>query len=120
MRTLAGIRLVVTVAVMAAASEAIRVYEGTNLGPGQSQSHLRAESRSDVRSDQLLKFSKELKPTPNLYKVKLTQQGYLQFLRYLADIPPLREYTFCLWFMSNNLSHPHPLFSYSSKYESPG
>lgn len=68
------------------------------------------------KEGRLLKVTEETKSMPSLYKVKLTQRGYIQFLRYIADIPPLQEYTFCLWFMSKNLTHSHPLFSYSSKF----
>lgn len=68
------------------------------------------------KDGKIIQFSRDMKVTPNLYKVKLTQKGYIQFLRYLADVPNLQEYTFCLWFTSSNLTHSHPLFSYSSKH----
>lgn len=41
-----------------------------------------------------------------------------KFLKYLADVPPLTEFTFCLWMRSDNLNFSHPLFSYSSEYPS--
>nr|CAD7586414.1 unnamed protein product [Timema genevievae] len=51
----------------------------------------------------------------NLYKVLLTQQGYIQFLKYDVQLPQLQDFTFCLWFKTLNFTYPHPLFSYSRK-----
>ncbi|XP_050302837.1 C-reactive protein 1.1-like [Anthonomus grandis grandis] len=50
-------------------------------------------------------------------KVSLTQKGYIQFLRYVVDVPDITEYTFCIWVRSNNLTHNHPLLSYSKHEE---
>ncbi|XP_069692068.1 sushi, von Willebrand factor type A, EGF and pentraxin domain-containing protein 1-like [Periplaneta americana] len=55
----------------------------------------------------------EVKPAQNLYKVALTQRGYIQFLRYQVEMPALHDFTLCIWMKSNNFSNPHPLFSYS-------
>lgn len=48
-----------------------------------------------------------------LTKVQLTQKGYIQFLRYTENVPSITEYTFCIWMKSYDLSHAHPLLSYS-------
>ncbi|KAJ9600092.1 hypothetical protein L9F63_009603 [Diploptera punctata] len=48
-----------------------------------------------------------------LYKVALTQIGYIQFLKYDVQLPDLQDFTFCIWVKSNNFTYPHPLFSYS-------
>ncbi|KAF5298310.1 hypothetical protein FQA39_LY11794 [Lamprigera yunnana] len=45
--------------------------------------------------------------------VSLTQEGYIQFLRYIVDVPVISEFTFCIWFKSTNLTNAHPLLSYS-------
>ncbi|KAB0797829.1 hypothetical protein PPYR_08822 [Photinus pyralis] len=45
--------------------------------------------------------------------VSLTQEGYIQFLRYIVDVPVIDEFTFCVWFRSINLTNAHPLLSYS-------
>ncbi|KAK5646905.1 hypothetical protein RI129_005369 [Pyrocoelia pectoralis] len=45
--------------------------------------------------------------------VSLTQEGYIQFLRYMVDVPVINEFTFCIWFKSRNLTYAHPLLSYS-------
>ncbi|KAF5283749.1 hypothetical protein FQR65_LT02643 [Abscondita terminalis] len=45
--------------------------------------------------------------------VSLTQSGYIQFLRYIVDVPVITEFTFCLWIKSKNLTYAHPLLSYS-------
>ncbi|CAG9859036.1 unnamed protein product [Phyllotreta striolata] len=50
-------------------------------------------------------------------KVSLTQNGYIQFLKYINEVPPMTEYTFCLWIRSNNLTHNHPILSYSKQEE---
>lgn len=55
----------------------------------------------------------EVQPSHNLYKVLLTQKGYIQFLRYQVEIPALHDFTLCIWVKSSNFSNPHPLFSYS-------
>lgn len=68
--------------------------------------------------------------------VQLTQRGYLQvnfeqekktyvsiiaiffvlqFLKYVVDVPPLHEFTFCIWVKSVNFTYSQPIFSYSSK-----
>lgn len=52
-------------------------------------------------------------PLGNLYKATLTQRGYIQFLKYEVDVPPLMDFAFCLWLRSTNFTHPHPVFSYS-------
>ncbi|XP_044750565.1 uncharacterized protein LOC123310918 [Coccinella septempunctata] len=53
-------------------------------------------------------------PTNSLLtKVQLTQKGYIQFLRYVEDVPSMTEYTFCIWMKSFDLSRSHPLLSYS-------
>lgn len=33
------------------------------------------------------------------------------------DVPEINDYTFCIWLKSFNLTHSHPLLSYSSKYQ---
>lgn len=38
-----------------------------------------------------------------------------QFLRWELPVPKLTEFTFCLWMESYDLTHSHPIFSYSSK-----
>ncbi|XP_076237314.1 uncharacterized protein LOC143181022 [Calliopsis andreniformis] len=48
-----------------------------------------------------------------MHKVELTQKGYIQFLRWELPVPEIREFTFCLWLKSNDLTHPHSIFSYS-------
>ncbi|XP_076633056.1 uncharacterized protein LOC143347609 [Colletes latitarsis] len=48
-----------------------------------------------------------------MHKVQLTQKGYIQFLRWELPVPELTEFTFCLWLQSNDLTHPHSIFSYS-------
>ncbi|XP_076169164.1 uncharacterized protein LOC143147639 [Ptiloglossa arizonensis] len=48
-----------------------------------------------------------------MHKVQLTQKGYIQFLRWELPVPELTEFTFCLWLESNDLTHPHSIFSYS-------
>lgn len=83
---------------------AIRVYTGTAVNPAPDP-----ESKITKRS-----WSNE-NSHPGLYKVKLTQRGYIQFLRYLVDVPSLQQYTFCLWVMSTNYTYNHPIFSYSRK-----
>ncbi|KAJ1522554.1 hypothetical protein ONE63_001740 [Megalurothrips usitatus] len=50
---------------------------------------------------------------PPMHKVSLTQIGYIQFLRYTVDVPELRELSFCVWLKSKNLTHNHPVLSYS-------
>ncbi|KAF3422907.1 hypothetical protein E2986_03476 [Frieseomelitta varia] len=37
----------------------------------------------------------------------------LQFLRWELPVPEFTEFTFCLWMKSNDLTHSHPIFSYS-------
>ncbi|KAI4465571.1 hypothetical protein MML48_3g00010078 [Holotrichia oblita] len=54
-------------------------------------------------------------PDTSVLKVTLTQKGYIQFLQYIADVPTISEFTFCIWMKSINLTHSHPLLSYSSK-----
>ncbi|XP_076756387.1 pentraxin-4 [Xylocopa sonorina] len=54
----------------------------------------------------------ESRGTP-MQKVQLTQKGYIQFLRWELPVPEIREFTFCLWMESNDLTHAHPIFSYS-------
>ncbi|XP_014469634.1 PREDICTED: uncharacterized protein LOC106741802 [Dinoponera quadriceps] len=51
--------------------------------------------------------------TPPMHKVQLTQKGYIQFLRWELPVPAIHEFTFCLWVKSNDLKHPHSIFSYS-------
>ncbi|XP_017762357.1 PREDICTED: uncharacterized protein LOC108552359 [Eufriesea mexicana] len=48
-----------------------------------------------------------------MHQVLLTQKGYVQFLRWELAVPEFSEFTFCLWLKSNDLTHPHPIFSYS-------
>ncbi|XP_054011894.1 uncharacterized protein LOC128894265 [Hylaeus anthracinus] len=48
-----------------------------------------------------------------MHKVLLTQKGYIQFLRWELPVPEMTEFTFCLWLQSNDLTHPHSIFSYS-------
>lgn len=55
---------------------------------------------------------KKLHGTP-MHKVELTQKGYIQFLRWELPVPKLTEFTFCLWMESYDLTHSHPIFSYS-------
>ncbi|XP_026276047.1 uncharacterized protein LOC113204887 [Frankliniella occidentalis] len=50
---------------------------------------------------------------PPMHKATLTQMGYIQFLRYIVDVPELRELSFCVWLRSRNLTHNHPILSYS-------
>lgn len=50
-------------------------------------------------------------------KITLTQKGYIQFLRYIEHVPPISDYTFCIWVKSYNLTHAHPLLSYSKHEE---
>ncbi|KAK3908016.1 Pentraxin-4 [Frankliniella fusca] len=50
---------------------------------------------------------------PPMHKATLTQIGYIQFLRYIVDVPELRELSFCVWLRSRNLTHNHPILSYS-------
>ncbi|KAG5899333.1 hypothetical protein JTB14_029284 [Gonioctena quinquepunctata] len=50
-------------------------------------------------------------------KVVLTQRGYIQFLKYITEVPPLTDYTFCIWLRSHNLTHSHPILSYSKHEE---
>ena len=45
---------------------------------------------------------------------------HLQFLRWELPVPEFTEFTFCLWMKSNDLTHSHPIFSYSSKWKPPG
>ncbi|RZC14223.1 neuronal pentraxin receptor-like [Asbolus verrucosus] len=52
-----------------------------------------------------------------IHKVSFTQKGYIQFLKYISHVPPLTEYTFCIWVRSNNLTYSHPLLSYSKHEE---
>ncbi|KAK9869706.1 hypothetical protein WA026_003446 [Henosepilachna vigintioctopunctata] len=52
-----------------------------------------------------------------LTKMHFTQKGYIQFLRYIVDVPVMTEYTFCLWMKSYNLTYSHPLLSYSKHEE---
>ncbi|CAH1960595.1 unnamed protein product [Acanthoscelides obtectus] len=54
-----------------------------------------------------------LKPVMTIDKVSLTQRNYIQFLKYMVDVPPITDYTFCIWMKSNNLTRNHPLLSYS-------
>nr|XP_023021861.1 uncharacterized protein LOC111510197 [Leptinotarsa decemlineata]XP_023021862.1 uncharacterized protein LOC111510197 [Leptinotarsa decemlineata] len=56
-------------------------------------------------------------PEYTINKVSLTQRGYIQFLRYITEVPPLTEYTFCIWMRSHNLTHNHPILSYSKHEE---
>ncbi|XP_066260153.1 neuronal pentraxin-1-like [Euwallacea similis] len=46
-------------------------------------------------------------------KASLTQKGYIQFLKYVAEVPEIAEYTFCIWVKSYNFTFSHPLLSYS-------
>ncbi|CAK9816058.1 Pentraxin-related protein PTX3 [Anthophora plagiata] len=48
-----------------------------------------------------------------MHKVQLTQKGYIQFLRWELPVPEFSQFTFCLWMESNDLTHLHPIFSYS-------
>ncbi|XP_067005034.2 pentraxin-related protein PTX3-like [Anabrus simplex] len=60
--------------------------------------------------------SNELIPrSSKLFKVALTQKGYIQFLRYQVAVPEMLDFTYCLWMRTKNFTHPHPLFSYSQK-----
>ncbi|GLH13579.1 Neuronal pentraxin receptor [Gryllus bimaculatus] len=52
-------------------------------------------------------------PPGSLFKVALTQKGYIQYLRYKVDVPDLYDFTYCLWLRSNNFTSPQPIFSYS-------
>ncbi|KAK1116501.1 hypothetical protein K0M31_018965 [Melipona bicolor] len=49
-----------------------------------------------------------------MHKVEFTQKGYIQFLRWELPVPEFTEFTFCLWMRSNDLTHSHPIFSYSN------
>jgi hypothetical protein len=40
-----------------------------------------------------------------------------QFLQYDVQMPPLHDFTFCIWVKSSNFSYAHPLFSYSSELQ---
>ncbi|XP_020723008.2 uncharacterized protein LOC110120006 [Bombus terrestris] len=55
----------------------------------------------------------EKKHETPMHKVELTQKGYIQFLRWELPVPEMTEFTFCLWMQSNDLTHSHPIFSYS-------
>ncbi|XP_066150742.1 neuronal pentraxin receptor-like [Euwallacea fornicatus] len=46
-------------------------------------------------------------------KASLTQKGYIQFLKYVVEVPEIAEYTFCIWVKSYNFTFSHPLLSYS-------
>nr|XP_012135862.1 PREDICTED: uncharacterized protein LOC105661903 [Megachile rotundata] len=48
-----------------------------------------------------------------MHMAQLTQKGYIQFLRWELPVPEITEFTFCLWVQSNDLTHPHSIFSYS-------
>ncbi|XP_034184881.2 adhesion G protein-coupled receptor D2 [Osmia lignaria lignaria] len=48
-----------------------------------------------------------------MHKAQLTQKGYIQFLRWQLPVPRITEFTFCLWIQSDDLTHPHSIFSYS-------
>ncbi|KAF7278113.1 uncharacterized protein LOC143202299 [Rhynchophorus ferrugineus] len=50
-------------------------------------------------------------------KASLTQKGYIQFLKYVVDVPEITDYTFCIWVKSYNFTHNHPLLSYSKHEE---
>ncbi|KAK9729036.1 Pentaxin family [Popillia japonica] len=54
-------------------------------------------------------------PDTSVLKVTLTQKGYIQFLQYIADVPTISEFTFCIWLKSINLTYSHPLLSYSRR-----
>ncbi|XP_026673664.1 adhesion G-protein coupled receptor D2-like [Ceratina calcarata] len=51
--------------------------------------------------------------TTPMHKVQFTQKGYIQFLRWELPVPEITEFTFCLWLQSDDLTHPHSMFSYS-------
>ncbi|XP_077302541.1 pentraxin-related protein b6 isoform X1 [Arctopsyche grandis] len=34
-------------------------------------------------------------------------------MKYRVDVPPLSQFTFCIWMMSQNLTYSHPILSYS-------
>ncbi|XP_046396561.1 C-reactive protein 1.4-like [Ischnura elegans] len=48
-----------------------------------------------------------------LNKITLTQKNYIQFIKYLIEVPRLPSFTFCLWMKSLNMTNPQPIFSYS-------
>ncbi|CAG9768603.1 unnamed protein product [Ceutorhynchus assimilis] len=56
-------------------------------------------------------------PKALIPKASFTQKGYIQFLRYIVDVPEITDYTFCIWMRSNNLTYNHPLLSYSKDEE---
>nr|CAI5834740.1 unnamed protein product [Callosobruchus analis] len=58
-------------------------------------------------------IDRHLKLGVTIDKVSLTQKNYIQFLKYMVDVPPITDYTFCIWIKSNNLTRDHPLLSYS-------
>nr|CAH7761760.1 unnamed protein product [Callosobruchus chinensis] len=69
-----------------------------------------AESGKTIYNDLA---DRHLKPGGTIDKVSLTQRNYIQFLKYMVDVPPITDYTFCIWMKSNNLTRNHPLLSYS-------
>lgn len=41
--------------------------------------------------------------------------SFSQFMKYKVDVPPLSQFTFCIWMKSHNLTYAHPILSYSSE-----
>ncbi|XP_030745058.1 uncharacterized protein LOC115874109 [Sitophilus oryzae] len=50
-------------------------------------------------------------------KAIFTQKGYIQFLKYVVDVPDITDYTFCIWLKSVNFTYSHPILSYSKHEE---
>lgn len=58
-------------------------------------------------------FENEKKFQTPMHKVQMTQRGYIQFLRWGISVPEIREFTFCLWMHSTNMTYAQSFFSYS-------
>lgn len=83
------------------------------------EDNVKSASKSDRRYDSKWKdFDSEKSPQdsqPTLYKIKFSED-FGQYVKYIQEVPRLEEYTMCLWYKANNLTHDHSLFSYSCEY----
>ncbi|XP_061707124.1 uncharacterized protein LOC133517740 isoform X2 [Cydia pomonella] len=47
-----------------------------------------------------------------VYKIVLNSKGYAQFIQYDIDVPPLREFTLCVWVRVTSLESDQSIFTY--------
>ncbi|CAD1469752.1 unnamed protein product [Heterotrigona itama] len=96
-------------------NESSKLFRGKHRNPAVAIVRLLSVGLLMVRfSDSATSIRQRPFGTP-MHKVEFTQKGYIQFLRWELPVPEFTEFTFCLWMKSNDLTHSHPIFSYSKK-----